>query len=307
MDTNRGWSCFPANLCIGTLPIESTAGIPVIYQANHKEISMKPVLINSLPKSGTNLVASLLDLLGYQQKIYMGATGIKVKRNPIINKYLSWKYRNHSKNMLTGVDMPEMIAGGKVKQALSMLKEGSYANIHVPFSEDFDQLVNELSLRHIVVIRDPRAVVVSGLYYILKNDKHPAHDDFKAVDKREGLSRLINDYQSETFSMLSLKERCQTVEAWRSRNSHFVRFEDLIGPRGGGDEARMVEAIEGIARVLDYDQYDMGQIKEELFGIRGTFRKGKIDSWKEDLSDAEIEGLQNAIEEVLDMWGYEKV
>ena len=60
-----------------------------------------------------------------------------------------------------------------------------------------------------------------------------------------------------------------------------IRFEDLIGPKGGGDAKMQYSAIHSIAKALGQDlkQDQIESIGKEMFGSSKTFRKGKIGSW----------------------------
>ena len=62
-----------------------------------------------------------------------------------------------------------------------------------------------------------------------------------------------------------------------------VKFEDLVGPAGGGSTQRQHETINRIAHHLDINLSSpiISLIAQELFGQSITFRQGKIGAWKE--------------------------
>jgi len=87
-----------------------------------------------------------------------------------------------------------------------------------------------------------------------------------------------------------------------------VRFEDIIGPQGGGDRETQVKAL---AALMEYtgvcnDMTDPEAVADQIFGTEApTFRKGQIDSWREEMSPEVYEVFLRECGEVLKMWGYE--
>ena len=66
-----------------------------------------------------------------------------------------------------------------------------------------------------------------------------------------------------------------------------------------------IETINKLAEYLDVDGVDVEHVASNLFGgKRKTFRSGKIDSWKEELSDSELEIVNEEIGDVLSVWNY---
>jgi hypothetical protein len=64
-----------------------------------------------------------------------------------------------------------------------------------------------------------------------------------------------------------------------------VRFEDLIGPKGGGDPAKQDWIISELLDYLDLNRTpsQVEELKDDLFGGTHTFRAGKIDQWRQDM------------------------
>ncbi len=61
-----------------------------------------------------------------------------------------------------------------------------------------------------------------------------------------------------------------------------IRFEDLVGSKGGGNHENQITAIQRIAQHLDIKLTD--NLKQQCitgaFGNTATFREGKIGNWK---------------------------
>ncbi|RME60149.1 hypothetical protein D6779_02685, partial [Candidatus Parcubacteria bacterium] len=62
-----------------------------------------------------------------------------------------------------------------------------------------------------------------------------------------------------------------------------VRFEDLVGSKGGGDDNAQRKTIKQVFEHVGWDMADddVQKIQENLFGGTHTFRKGQIDAWRE--------------------------
>ncbi len=69
-----------------------------------------------------------------------------------------------------------------------------------------------------------------------------------------------------------------------------VRFEELIGARGGGDDDTQARTIRAIYDHLGVEPRH-ARLSERLFSSASpTFRKGQIGSWRESF-DPELEAL----------------
>ncbi len=66
-----------------------------------------------------------------------------------------------------------------------------------------------------------------------------------------------------------------------------VRFEDLVGSNGGGDDAKQLATVKAIAKhvSIELSEERAQEIATNLFGItKNTFRKGQIGAWKEEFT-----------------------
>ena len=80
-----------------------------------------------------------------------------------------------------------------------------------------------------------------------------------------------------------IQEKLALTSAWLNQNSVMVvRFEDLIGPQGGGDQARHKETIIRMGQHMGFSisPEEASQIASRFFGKGATFRKGKIGEWR---------------------------
>ncbi|MBW1804586.1 MAG: hypothetical protein JRJ85_28140 [Deltaproteobacteria bacterium] len=84
-----------------------------------------------------------------------------------------------------------------------------------------------------------------------------------------------------------------------------VRFEDLIGPQGGGDSTTQIETIESIYAYLGIAGMDAAKVAGQIFSKDSpTFRKGQIGSHKEFLSKEQLDKFHRLHGTLLKQYGY---
>jgi hypothetical protein len=92
-------------------------------------------------------------------------------------------------------------------------------------------------------------------------------------------------------------------------NCLIVRFEDLVGSKGGGCDTRQKETIREIAQHIgiSINNTFIETIARELFGSSGskTFHKGQINGWKEYFKPEHITAFKRRSNETLLRMGYE--
>jgi len=83
----------------------------------------------------------------------------------------------------------------------------------------------------------------------------------------------------------------------------FLRFEDLVGPNGGGSDELQQQAIKSIENHLGYT-LGSEQCKEIYSTTARTFRKGSIDGWKESLDETALARLNTYCKPLCEAAGY---
>lgn len=134
---------------------------------------------------------------------------------------------------------------------------------------------------------------------------HDASDD-------EKLSILISGTLPEPFSLYYDDLKWYVFfyhQGYFNRpDALLVHFEDLVGPKGGGDKKRQLQAIYKTADFLGVSltQEAAEEIGEELFGHTKTFRKGQIGRWREAYNAEHKRLFKEFVGESLIILGYEK-
>ena len=166
---------------------------------------------------------------------------------------------------------------------------------HVAWTPALSPMLADLYYHHLFIIRDPRAVVVSLMAFILDTGgmPHPhfLRADFALMSPKQRLDFILagGNAPQAGVAVKGFAEVYRTMLAWRNDPTCLVvRFEDLVGYHGGGSAERQQAVIRRIAAHLDlpFNETIADHIDTIYSPTARTYRIGRIDGWKESL-DAE--------------------
>jgi hypothetical protein len=264
------------------------------------------VMINSVPKSGTNLVLRLLTLLGFQESDFWIGHYLIGGRFSFVRRAL--RTRGPEK-VVIGVDVPEEISRGWLKARLDNVPDGSCIVAHCVYTEQMAKLLSQQRMRAVCIIRDPRDVAVSHMHYLKKQVQHPLHREYtKLPSDRERLLISIRGGKLGRKNLQPLDQRYRRFLSWElDDNTVLVKFEDLVGSRGGGSAVAQRHTIEQIAAhlSLSVDQHRISTVQDNLFGSTNTFRRGQVGSWRSELPDEHRRAVKSVAGDLLIELGYE--
>lgn len=239
------------------------------------------VLSNSIPKAGSNLLLRCLELL----------PGIVYAR-------MHLDHRMSEEHIIT---------------ALSRLWPGEFATAHLPFSPGLARGVDDLGIRPLLMIRDPRDVVVSHVYWVTYRYREGRfHPYFRSLPNDE--ARLMASIRGtpplpDGFRLEDIGARFRSYLKWAEHGAHVVRFEHLVGPEGGGTREAQVAEIQALAAHigLSLSPDQAVRVAERLFS-RGspTFRRGRIGNWREHFTPEHKRAFKEVAGDLLIELGYEK-
>jgi hypothetical protein len=266
------------------------------------------VFVNSFPKSGTNLVGKLLTLLDIQAG--PGVTSSLILGRHKLIKSLLRSAHLPGNMLLIGLDIPVAVRKNWLARRLEQVQNPGFSLGHVLYTSHFASVIEALNFKVILVIRDPRDIVVSHAHYISNEHDHFLHSHYTSLgDWHKQLAFSITGGMVPGVGYLeSVRVRGFSVDGWLQKKGILIlRFEDLIGPLGGGTQVAQREAI---CRVGDFLEIKISADKldtvcNSLHGGTHTFRKGLIGSWREEFAAEHHSLFEQEAANLLEHWGYQ--
>ena len=205
---------------------------------------------------------------------------------------------------------------------------------HFCLTEQLEQNYRDLpELKKIIAIRDLRDVAVSIVGQIKKTPwpgmTQAQRDHFNGLTFDEQLLFVI-EYEYDVHEIAAIAPNSnqaslirvaeQALEYSSNPNHLVIRFEDLVGPNGGGDLGLQMQTLRSIAQFIQADLSEQqlfdiaGQLygnqvnpfgKDALKNYRSTFSKGKIGAWKDAFKEEHKVAFKKKIGNLLIGLGYE--
>jgi len=207
----------------------------------------------------------------------------------------------------------------QLSQVLSLLEQvrrRCYLLGHVAWEKDIEQLVTRRRMKVLLMVRDPRDVVVSHVFHCLRLEKSKFHAYYKSIkDPVERLRVTITGLESEesplpAYWLPGVVGRFEMFLPWQKHDNVLTcRFEDLVGERGGGRSVAQSAAVE---RVLDFIEFPSAPglaetIAAQLFSADSTtFRKGAVGGWREHFTPELTALCRGKVQHLLEDLGYEE-
>ena len=209
-----------------------------------------------------------------------------------------------------GSGQVEFVPVEDFRNALEELGKGEYIYGHLPFSGEAKQLLLEMNMLSVFILRDPRDIVVSHADHMRnRNPDGTLHAYSKSRSPAESLLDSICGIDSPDANLRNIRERITPFLGWMGERSNYTTyFEKLVGTKGGGSAEEQMKELSNIAQHLDipHDEQGLARVVEKLFGKSATFREGKIGSWKASFHDEHKRAFKSIAGDLLIDLGYEK-
>lgn len=277
------------------------------------------VLLICIPKCGTHLLTKCISLfkedglsLNYKKEIKPPPARLaqirKLNRHMPPNHYKGEFYPGY-----LGASPYNLISRLTMKTSNRRLLWAH--NVH---NTRFENALTKINTTNFLMIRDPRAMVVSFAFMV--------HKSFEG--KTANIQNIITDLITgrkqhyirwgveiqQAYPLLwevGLAKFYELYLPWiKAKNFMLIRFEDLVGEKGGGSDAKQLEAMINIGKHINIamNEQQIKNVINNLYGGTWTFREGQIDSWKKYFTP-EIKSLfknQPGLNQLLIKLGYEK-
>lgn len=262
------------------------------------------LFVNSLPKSGTHLLHKCLELYGYQANGHISAGMFLGSNAKAICRRLFM--RAFRQGYIIGIDTPVEVPRSWVNSRLGCVKDNQFITAHVGYTKDIYYAVNDYSLKPIVVIRDPRAVLNSFVHYVQTLKRHVLYGEFSNLSVVEKYEAALYGRRFKAAVLQPINLRCRSLDPWiYNSEALLVKFEDLVGAGGGGSKDRQIQALEQLCSYARLDTSKAEYVADSLFGPgKSTFRKGTVDSWRDEMPVNIQRASSDELRGLLGAWGY---
>ena len=208
----------------------------------------------------------------------------------------------------------EAFNGDVLQRTLDRCQTGHYMTAHFPHSTSLVAQLENTGARALVIVRDPRDVAVSYVHYVCKEPTHFHHEYYTTrlhtFDER--LAATIQGFEPgplRDIGLRSLQANVTRYTSWLESGVTCVRFEDLIGHRGGGTQEAQINAVSLIASAVDRELSDhkTRAIAERAFSTEAqTFRSGKTQGWVNEFSAQHVELCSDGLDDAIAAFGYQR-
>lgn len=266
-----------------------------LYDQLRGKVGKSLVICNSYPKSGTHLLYQILySIPGLQ------------KWDDIV-----------SVQALCGV----MNTISHVRWKIGSAPDGSIVRSHLMYCDEILKVLQEFNCKVLFIYRDLRDVAVSHARWVTKEERIFLHDIYKhspSFDEQLMSSIKGVPVGSPFGSNLSQPDIGTDFSRWHGWTTDptvfAVKFENLVGERGGGSEEKRLYLVE---QILDYLEISLSpeQIKSQ-FTSRAlnpeeshTFKKGgkgSIGGWRSYFTETHKQAFKEVAGNLLIELGYEQ-
>jgi hypothetical protein len=201
-------------------------------------------------------------------------------------------------------------------QRIADLKPGQVISTHSPIHRELDRLLEQMDIKVLFLVRDPRDVSVSLCYYITREPIFGERRTYMQSLPDDHARLMATITGIDTYDVVGERIYWPSIEVlFRSRldwldhpRACVVAFEDLVGPKGGGTSERQRASIQKIAKHvgLRLTARDVEHIARSIFSRRtSTFRRGQIGGWRQEMVSEHRSAFKTLAGSLLIDLGYE--
>lgn len=265
--------------------------IAVIHNGNH-------VLLACIPKSGTWLLEKCLRLLTGR-----GDAVDRLQKEKVLHMQNVGQFDEFFSK--TPIHWPHIYTPTiELLDICTNLTPYEHIVTHLIYRPEYERLFIKKGLKVILMIRDPRDQIISRIFYVYNNTER--YKGLQALSISELIEGYIGDANYTNFPDLlsshiayesapegkyisNIKQFYDAYLPWGSTSICYVmKFENLVGCKGGGNDAAQLNEIRNLASFLNLNvgELEIQNIVNKLFGKSLTFREGTISNWKKYFSDS---------------------
>jgi hypothetical protein len=199
----------------------------------------------------------------------------------------------------------------EIAEAAIRLQDGEFVLQHLAFSAAAADKLQAAGVATVAVVRDPRDFVVSFAHHAQRMPAASTEAMVRAAADMHDLQQRIctpelNPHGKPVPSILT--RYLNVIDGWlKDGRAMTVRFEDMIGPRGGGrisDQLTVgLRLYERLQPPCDLDAVVHAMVR----GFNPTidlFRKGQTEAWRHEMRPELAARIWEEQREIFRRWGY---
>ncbi len=240
------------------------------------------VIIDSLPKSGTHLLAKLVAGMGFQD----------INIAILNDNYLDFSKKGDWDNWepIRAANLGDQIANPAriycdTTKALELLGPNQFCISHLEYKPKIKNAIAYNHISHLFIIRDLRDNICSMVDHRINLRAHAYNPDWyyylSALSSDE--DRLITAIEGRDRFLEPFASHLDYGAGWvDDPDTLVVRFEDLIGPSGGGEVDMQKRVIAQVAEFLGLTlaNSEVDRLAATLWGGNTrTMNRGQRGSW----------------------------
>jgi hypothetical protein len=270
--------------------------------------------LTTIPKSGTHVLTAFLPMVGIDRTpvghhelvetgefLYMARRWPEAAERLMKHDISAERIREVEERFARALESFRVLVKGT--------GPGQYVFFHYLFHPLLLDAVREAGLPIVFLYRDPRDLVISMMNHILLDHAQRKHSLLARLATEEArLLALIEGSPREgaDWGAYPLEALYGRYDGWREQSDVLcLRFEDIIGPRGGGSLRRQYQAFE---RLVDHIGVEAAaprlhnQVDSLYSETEPVFVKGQIGEWDERFSPAVRKHFEGG--SWIEAWGY---
>ncbi len=247
-----------------------------------------PVIANSFPKSGTNLLKQVLGTLP--------------------------EIRNLDTVVASMPSVPHVERSpADTMQLLRRITPRELVFCHLFYSDRFSQYLSSIHATHYFIYRDPRDVVLSEVHYLTRMNRwHSLHQHFKQLpNDHERIQFAITGSEDAEFPIHypDLRQRFERYRGWLTdTNVMPVRYEDLNGPDRRNWIFRILQ--HHLTKLSARDSVRAEELVDAAIANAApsnssTFYRGGSGRWQDEFSAANKKKVEEVLGNLLVELGYD--
>ena len=239
----------------------------------------KRVFLNSLPKSGTNLLSEIIERLGYHYSGKSISSGSLYGRRALIKRIVRSSFGYEGIDV--GVDIETKVSKAFVHRSLNCANDRTYLSAHVPYNSTIHDLIEKYKYQTVYIMRDPFDVVVSWCKYVSAQPWHYSYNELRGLSLDDAVLKVLAGYKTRCGYVVPFNIVIERSIGWMLNKGTIVfSFEELRDACLREDFSNLKERIDKIPNLVSYDD----KILSSSFGASHTFREGNIGRWENVLS-----------------------